>query len=42
MMEQMPDHFLEIENNSKEKDIKNIWDFSSSISYDLAKNTKEI
>ena len=42
MMEQMPDHFLEVENKSKEKEIKNIWDFASSISYDLSRNTREI
>jgi hypothetical protein len=38
-MQQMPEHFLEIENNQKSREIKNIWDFADKISYELSKNT---
>jgi len=42
LMQQMPEHFLEFENNQKSREIKNIWDFADKISYELSKNTWEI
>lgn len=42
LMEQTPEHLLQVKNDSKSWNIKNIWDFSSDISNNLAKNTSEI
>lgn len=42
LMQQTPEHFLNSENLNKKNNINNIWDFSNSISFDLAKNTWEI
>lgn len=43
LMEQVPEHFLEVENiENKSWVINNIWDFWDKISYELAKSTWEI
>lgn len=42
LMEQTPEHLLQVKNDSKSWNIKNIWDFSSDISSNLSKNTSEI
>lgn len=42
LMEQTPEYLLQVKNNSKSWNIKNIWDFSIDISNNLARNTSEI
>lgn len=42
LMQQSPEHFLQVKNDIKESNINNIWDFSNKISYELAKSTSEI
>ncbi|MDD2907082.1 MAG: hypothetical protein PHH98_00430 [Candidatus Gracilibacteria bacterium] len=42
LMQQSPEHFLQVKNDTKDSNINNIWDFSNKISYELAKSTSEI
>jgi transcriptional regulator of heat shock response len=42
LMQETPEHFLQVRNDFNKKEIKNLWDFWNNLVFELAKNTQEI
>jgi heat-inducible transcriptional repressor len=42
LMQETPEHFLQVKNDLVKKEVKNLWDFSNNLTFELAKITEEI
>lgn len=42
LMQETPEHFLQVRNDFNKKEIKNLWDFWNNLAFELSKNTGEI